>query len=180
MEGYLFGDKMEIFDLYNKEGQKLNKTMVRGQINRPGEYHRVVHIWIKRPVGDYLIQQRNKSTDKFPYQWAPTAGAINQGEHMIDGALRETYEEIGLKLNKDDLNHLASYPVETDRGNYIVEQFLVFKDVSISDLTIDPIEVKQVKFASIKEIEKLLKDNLFWDYISIDPFYMKELERRFI
>lgn len=178
MEGYLFGDEMEIFDLYNIRGEKLNRTMVRGDINQDGEYHRVVHIWIRRSNGDYLIQQRNKASDKFPYQWAPTAGAINQGESSTGAALRETYEEIGIRLTKEDLIHTGQYPVDTKRANYIVDQYLVVKDIDLSHIVIDPIEVKRVMYASVITIEEMAKSNTFWDYHSIDKDYLDALERR--
>ncbi len=41
---------METFDLYNKHGQKLNKTMQRGTKNNPGEYHKVVQYGLKTQI----------------------------------------------------------------------------------------------------------------------------------
>ena len=80
---------MELFDLYDKDGNKLNKKIVRGSDIQSGEYHKIVHIWIRNKKGEYLIQQRNKSTDTIPYQWAPTTGSVASGETPIDTAIRE-------------------------------------------------------------------------------------------
>lgn len=169
---------MEIFELYNKDGKKLNKTMIRGQKNLPGEYHKVVHIWFKRSNGDYLIQQRNKASDQYPYQWAPTAGAINIGESIEHAAIRETKEEIGIDISLNELIHIGQYAVETDIANYIVEQFLVLKEIDLDDVQIDPIEVRQVMYASFETIEQMAKNHQFWDYSLIDENYLTLLERR--
>ena len=64
---------MEYFDLYNKDGQKINKVVPRGTKLLKGEYHIVVNIWIRNNQGQYLIQQRNKLSDKRPFMWAATA-----------------------------------------------------------------------------------------------------------
>ncbi|MBI9009490.1 MAG: NUDIX domain-containing protein [Tenericutes bacterium] len=120
---------MEYFDLFDINGMKLNKKMARGTKNLSGEYHKVVHIWIRNSFGDYLVQQRNKATDRNPYQWAPTAGAVTSGEVPIVSAIRETYEEIGIVLKESELQHIDSLYVDNDDANYLVEIYLVHKDV---------------------------------------------------
>lgn len=39
-------EKMEHWDLYNKDKQKINKTILRGEKINAGEYFLVVNIWI--------------------------------------------------------------------------------------------------------------------------------------
>ena len=87
---------MELFDLYDKEGKLLDRTMERGTSNQKGEYHLVVHVWIRNSKGEYLMQQRNKESDPIPNQWASTGGAVTAGEDSIAGAIRETAEELGV------------------------------------------------------------------------------------
>lgn len=172
---------MEIFDLYDKEGKKLNKIMARGTENLSGEYHRVVHIWIINSKNQYLIQQRNKTTDRHPYQWAPTAGAVKSGETPIIAALRETKEEIGLTLKATDLNLLESIYIDHSQANFIIDLYLVYKDFDINTLVIEEKEVKAVKFASKNDIMKLLENNQFWDFNELDPSldYFKKLEKSY-
>ena len=167
---------METFDLYNKHGQKLNKTMQRGTKNNPGEYHKVVHIWFKNSNNEYLVQQRNKLTDKVPFQWAPTAGSVITNESVITGAIRETKEEIGLDILESDLIHKGSLFIDhgsLDKGhsNYIIEVFLVHKDINISDLLLDNLEVKDVQYMSISEIIDRIKEKTFWNFLEYLPKY---------
>lgn len=167
---------MEIFDLYNRCGEKLNKTMVRGENNLPGEYHKVVHIWIQNSRGEYLIQQRNKPGDYHPYQWAPTAGAVISGENALDAVVRETKEEIGVDLNKDKIIFVKRYFVKHPKCNHIIEQFVVEQDVNIEDCKIDSTEVKAVMYASMDEINQMLLEERFWDFSGIDTGYLDFLE----
>lgn len=154
---------MELFDLYDKEFNKLNKTMERGSRNDDGEYHLVVHVWIRNSKNQYLIQQRNKSTDKIPYQWACTAGAVKSGEASIEGAIRETKEEIGIALNRDKLTLCKRYFVEDSKANYIVDCYLYEEDILISDCEIDTVEVRDIRYESMVTIKEMIKNNEFWD-----------------
>lgn len=162
---------MEYFDLYDYKGIKINKKMTRGSQMKKGEYHKVVHIWIRNSLGEYLVQQRNKASDINPYQWAPTAGAVSSGEEPLLAAMRETEEEIGLKLTTDELNHLDTFFVENDYSNYIVEIYLVNKDVVIEDLILDNVEVKAISYKTKAQIFKMIDANTFWDFLKYLPEY---------
>jgi len=155
---------MELFDLYDKEGNLLNKTMERGSTNQKGEYHLVVHIWIKNSEGKYLMQQRNKESDLIPYQWASTGGAVTAGEDSITGAIRETTEEIGITFDKDDFIFLQRFYSDTPLTNYMTDLYIIKKDVLIKDLKLDINEVKQVQYFTLNEYKELVKNNMAWEY----------------
>lgn len=155
---------MEQFDLYDHLGNKLNKTMPRGGTNNKGEYHLVVHVWIRNHDGDYLIQQRNKKTDLVPNQWGCTSGAVIKGETSITGAMREVKEEIGLTLKPDDFTLLKRYVIDDPKSNYITDVYLVEKDVNLSSLQLDHDEVKAVTYKSLHDIHDMVNDNTFWNY----------------
>ena len=155
---------MEIFDLYDKEGQLLHKTMERGNRNQKGEYHLVVHIWIRSHNGKYLIQQRNKTTDIIPNQWGTTAGAVLKGETSLEGAIRETKEEIGISLRQKDFKKIKRFFVDDDYSNYITDIYLVEKNIDLATCKLDKREVLQVAYKSMKEIKEMIGHNQFWDY----------------
>ena len=155
---------MEFFDLYDSNFNKLDHKMQRGTQNKPGEYHLVAHIWIRNHKGEYLIQQRNKTTDRIPHQWAAAGGAVTTGETSIEGAIRETYEEMGLVLKEEDLKLVNRYFVEDTYSNYITDLYLVEMDVDINELTLDETEVKQVKYLKLEEYYDLIKQNKAWNY----------------
>ncbi len=154
---------MEIFDLYDKEFNKLDKQMVRGTTNEDGEYHLVVHVWIRNQLNQYLIQQRNKATDRIPYQWACTAGAVQTTETSLDAAIRETREEIGITLKKDQFQLVKRYFVDDSLANYIVDCYIVLEDILLKDVKIDTVEVRDVAYKTMPQIKQMITDNQFWD-----------------
>lgn len=155
---------MEWFDLYNRQGEKLNKQMPRGGHNNQGEYHLVVHIWIRNSQGAFLIQQRNKTTDRIPYNWGCTSGAVLTSETSLNGAIRETYEEIGVLLEPVELKRVKRYYIDDEVANYITDVYLVNKDIDLDDLSLDENEVRAVKLASMKDIQKMIQEGTFWNY----------------
>lgn len=155
---------MELFDLYDGNGNLLDNKMERGSRNNDGEYHLVVHIWIKNKEGKYLLQQRNKDTDRIPHQWAATGGAVTTGEDSITGAVRETYEEIGIMFKKEQFKLLKRFYVQDDYSNYITDLYLIEEDVLIKDCVLDTVEVKQLQYFTLEEYIDLVKNNKAWHY----------------
>ncbi len=160
---------MELFDLYDRENKLINKTLIRGNKTLKGEYHKVVHIWIENSQGEYLVQQRNKTTDTYPYQWAPTAGSCIAGELPFQTAIRETKEELGLVLQPDKLKHLKRIFVENSRSNFIIEVYKIKQDVDLETLVLDYNEVKAVAYFSETKIIELITKKRFWDFIQDLP-----------
>jgi len=155
---------METFDLYDENLNKLPRTMVRGGTNNKGEYHLVVHIWIKNAKGQYLIQQRNKQEDIVPYQWAVTSGAVLSGETALEGAMRETKEELGLTFTKEQFTLLKQGLIEDPKANYITYLYIVQEDILLKDCKIDTVEVRDIAYKTMPEIKQMIADNKFWDY----------------
>lgn len=69
-------------------------------------------------VGIYLVHDGKilclKYSKKYDQAWTLPAGKVEPGEDEFDAAIRETFEETGVKLDKNKLTHLytayASYP----------------------------------------------------------------------
>lgn len=71
---------MELWDLYDKDGNKTNKIHQRGLPLKPGDFHRVVENWIKNDTHQFLIQKRTKPLQNLINPWSTTAGAALKGE----------------------------------------------------------------------------------------------------
>lgn len=155
---------MEIFDLYDKDFNLLENKMVRGTSNNEGEYHLVAHIWFKNSRGEFLIQQRNKLTDRIPYQWAATGGAAVSGDNSIETAIKETHEELGIRLKPEQFTLLKRYFCEDTTANYITDLYIVKEDILLKDLKIDTVEVRDVAYKTMSEIKTMIAHDNFWNY----------------
>src|SRR5574344_1719910 len=91
----------ELWDVYNKDREKLSKSHTRGDGTRllPGEYHLVVSVAIFNDKGELLIQKRHKCKRVSPGKWDISAGgSAIRGEDSKAAAIRETKEEIGVDI----------------------------------------------------------------------------------
>ncbi len=155
---------MEYFDLYTKNGQKLGKKVPRGSKTSDNEFQKIVNVWIRNKDGHYLIQQRNKLSDPTPFMWATTAGLVSSGDDSFETAIKETKEELGINLNKNNLKLVKKYTITDDLGSFLMYIYLVEQDVLLEDIVIDDLEVKDYKYTSLKEIKQMIISKQFWDY----------------
>lgn len=155
---------MEIFDLYDRNMNLLENKMIRGTNSKAGEYHLVVHVWIKNSAGLYLMQQRSKTDDRFPFQWASCGGAVTTGEISLTTAQREVEEEMGITIDLHKFQKRNQYFVDTNTSNYIIDLYVVEEDVLLSDITLDYTEVKKVDYFTLDIIKDMIRQNKMWNY----------------
>ena len=130
---------MEIWDLYDREGNRTGKTWERGFGNYKqipdGYYHMVVDILVQHVDGNFLLTKRDMSKDVYPGYWEASAGgSAIAGEEPLEAAKRELYEETGLKASKLELvshtfrepSHSMFYSylatVDTDKDSVILQK----------------------------------------------------------
>ncbi|MBO4637095.1 MAG: NUDIX hydrolase [Clostridiales bacterium] len=92
---------MEIWDLYDREGNKTGEVWERQHGNYlaipDGLYHIVSDILVKHVDGTYLLTKRHPEKDVYPGYWEASAGgSAQQGEDPKQCAIRELFEETGL------------------------------------------------------------------------------------
>ncbi len=170
---------MEFFDIYDANGQYLNKTAVRGEKLDRGEFFLVIHVWIENERGEFLIQKRAKKNDPIPYQWAITSGIPNVEESPLDAAIRETEEELGIKLTKNKLKKRARIVSSHNQYNTITHVYHTDEAIAIEDLALNPKEVLAVEYAHLSRIKAMVERGEFWDYRELlaCPDYFSILER---
>lgn len=160
---------MEYWDLYDKNRNKLNKIIKRGEKLQDDEYHIVVNAWLKNDKNEFLISRRSENK-AHPLMWECTGGSILKGETSIDGAVREVKEELGIDIDKNKSELLGStlryYPNCPD----ILDVWLFKCNASIDEVTIQKEEVCDAKWATVDEIKKLYEEkkfeaNAYFDYI---------------
>ncbi len=92
---------MEIWDLYDREGNRTKETWERRFGNYKqipdGRYHMVVDILVQHVDGTFLLTKRDDRKDVYPGFWEASAGgSAILGEEPLEAAKRELFEETGL------------------------------------------------------------------------------------
>lgn len=159
----------ELWDVYDKNKNLIGKT-IRRDIDPllDGEYHLVVHVWIKQPDGRWLISKRTANKPN-PLKWECTGGSVLAGEDSLTAAIRETKEELGIDLNPDNgkLIHTNSrvwknpsnFPFLISRD--ILDVYVFEQKVSLEDIVFQEDETCDAKFATSDEIIELIKNEEF-------------------
>ena len=149
---------MEIWDLYDRD-RRIIGSHTRGEPLPPGGYHLVVHVWIKNREGKYLISQRAADRPSYPLWWETTGGSVLQGETSLQGALRETKEEVGVDLNPAAGRLLFSRRREDLHDWLDVWLFVYDGPADLQNAT--TAEVAQTRWAARSEIEDLYRQGRF-------------------
>ena len=158
----------EFWDIYDKNMQKTNKTCIRGEQKlKENEYHLVVHVWIISKEGEILLTQRSEKKETNPLEWECTGGSVLKNEEPIEAAIRETSEEIGLNLSKEELKLIKIE--RRDKGfNDFLFAYYVIKDKSIIDeIRFTDGEVIDKKWVTTYEFETMYNKKENSKYIKI-------------
>ena len=92
---------MEIWDLYDEQGNKTGETWERSREKEipEGKYHIVCDILIRHRDGSFLLTLRDPGKDLYPGCWEASAGgSALVGETPEEAARREMSEETGLTV----------------------------------------------------------------------------------
>ena len=147
----------ETWDIYNIHGESLNRTVTRGTPLGRGEYHLVVQVWVKNSCGEVLIQKRAAHKKTFPGIWATTAGAVLAGEDARTGAVRELNEELGISASPHELQLI----LESIQDDSISTAWLLERDVTRAELTLQSEEVSATQWATQATIKRMIQDGTF-------------------
>ena len=144
----------EIFDIYTREGEHIGtKEKSICHSPNPGFYHKPVWIWIINDKGEILVQKRAACKKKSPNKWdMPSAGHVLAGETVLEGAVRETYEELGVETTESDYEFLFEYI--KDSSFELAQVYLLKKN--INKFKLQESEVAEVKWLNYEDFKKLL------------------------
>lgn len=151
---------MELWDVLDRDGHKKGRVMVRGDQIQPGDYHLVVHVWIKNDKGEYLIQKRSHTVEQWPGVWAATGGSVIVGEDSLSGAVREVEEEMGLALDRSIFRRL----MRQTRRAAIVDVWCVEVASEGAPSPCPGPEVSDIMWVPKRQIKDMIARGIFFPY----------------
>lgn len=149
---------MEYWDVYDKKGKWKRRAIRKGERLKNNEYHIIVEGWILREDGNFIIQRRALNKKSFAGMWYCSAGgSVISRETPKEGMVREFKEELGIEISEDELK-LKRIITEKNTIFYI---FLVRKNISLDEITLQEEEVMDVDLADPSKIRKMIEDKTF-------------------
>ena len=148
----------EYLDIWTENGVPTGKIALKDEAHINGWFHPTVHIWMYTKNAEILLQQRGAHKETFPSYWdVSVAGHVMAGETIIEAALREVIEEIGVEINTLDLLQLDIRKNVNRHPNGIIDcefqhVFLCELTKDINDLVIQESEVDNVALLSLERL----------------------------
>ena len=147
--------KQELLDIYDENKNKTGKIKVRHKDTLDsGEYLMVVQAIIINSNKKILITKRSELKETLPLKWECTGGALQSGEDVLEGLLREINEEIGIKFQKDK----AIYLKTAKNSRRFKEIYLFEYDIAIEELKFSDGEVIDAKWVDIDEFMNMFNN----------------------
>jgi isopentenyl-diphosphate delta-isomerase type 1 len=143
----------EIYDVVDADDRIIGKA-TRREIHEKGLLHRSVHILVFNSEGKLFLQKRSLDKDENPGYWdTSSAGHVDSGEDYLTSAHRELMEELGVS---GSLQAIMRFPASLET---FWEHVRVYKCVTDQTIRINPEEISEGRFMTLKEIDNALKKN---------------------
>ncbi len=184
---------MELLDVVDEWGNPTGESIEREIAHAKGIRHKTAHVWLVRNIDkcpEVLLQKRSDIKDSHPGCYdISSAGHIPAGMDDLTSALRELWEELGVKAKKEDLIYCGKC---SDRYEKIFHGTL-FIDNQVSSIyllicpakwdenyfTLQEEEVSEVTWLDLEKCVKAVRENEISHCIRVNELEMvKEAVRR--
>ncbi len=169
----------ELVDVLDKNGNitGISKSILK--VHQDDSWHQASHVWVFNSEGEIILQKRAEKGMYFPGLWdIPAAGQTSKGENPDETAIRELYEEIGIKADSKKLKKIEVRKVSMNvpEKNYYNNEFdhiYLYKfNGNISELELQKREVDHIKFMPIDKFKLEIQDpELYKKYVPHGEYY---------
>jgi 8-oxo-dGTP pyrophosphatase MutT (NUDIX family) len=143
----------EHFDVCDPDGHPTGRALPRGEVHRLGLWHRSAHLWLTDGAR-LLLQRRHPGKETDPGRWdIAVAGHLSAGQTPLEALVRETFEELGLRLDPASLEFLTARPKQYVETAFIDREwqhlFAGRWAGDVSTLVLQPEEVVDARWMAV-------------------------------
>jgi len=148
---------MELIDIYDKNGNKIDTARPKEQPLKDGEYKLAVGMWIVNDEGQIFLTKRAPEKRYMPNKWENPAGHVQSGEDCIAAIIRELKEETGLTVTPEQITFFGA----SCAAPYLGRDYGVRMNFDLSVIQLQPGETSDAKWVSFEEFRKMLNEDAF-------------------
>ena len=153
---------MEYIDIFDENNNPLGEIKEKSKAHEEGNFHRTAHIWIMNNKKELLLQKRSATKKSHPNCWDISgAGHIMSGETVIEGAIRELKEELGIEVKETDLKFISVVKsTKNPKNQEFGYVYLLESNNEIKDYIFEDNEVSEVKYVYFEDLEKMVENRV--------------------
>ncbi len=161
LELYIVGDVyLELLRVVDKDGNNTNTILEREELHNRSLLHNEVTIYVINNKKEVLLQKRSPNRRFCPNKLGVVAGHVSYNENPSRSAIRELKEEIGLRINRNDLYVLCDkYVVKERFNNHYMYSFYTVSDKKEEEFKVQREELSYVKWYKIEQVIDMIKNN---------------------
>ncbi len=154
----------ELVEILAEDGKQVGKRVNKFVAHKKGICHGISAIALVDKKGKLLIQKRSPNKKDEPNKWdLSSAGHIDIDETPEQAAVRELYEETGIKIKIEELKLIGTYLNKIRLNNKVLINhftylFLIQKDININNIKIQEYEVSDIIFVDKKKYNELVNN----------------------
>lgn len=147
---------LELLDALDENGNKTGKILDKDFIHNNNILHNEVALVIINSKGELLMQKRSENKRFNPNKWSVCAGHVDAYESLRKACVRETEEEIGIRVCENDLIECGSIVKKRNTNSHITNIYCIKKDIKIEDCILQEDEVSELKWISFNEFKTMI------------------------
>lgn len=146
---------MELWDVYDENGNKTGRTHTRGNPMAPGDYHMGAIVVVTNRKKGILCTLRSGEKKFSPGVWENTGGGVLAGETSLAAAVRELKEETGISAAPGELTYLYKVKVtEADGTGLLNMVYGLCRDMDQKEVVLQPGETADARWFPYEEWER--------------------------
>jgi isopentenyldiphosphate isomerase len=144
----------EYIDIFDENWNPTGEVLEKSEAKRQGKWRLGVGICFINPRGELLLARRSPAKKVCPGMWdVSTGGHVHAGEGIVDAAIREVREELGVDISAGQLIELTKR--RSEENHALQTKFLVKTDLPLGAFVFCDGEVVAVKYIPWRELAKM-------------------------
>ncbi len=121
--------------------------------------------------GKVLLLKRGETSKNFPGYWIGPGGRVDDGEDVLTAAVREVFEETGIRISEEKINLKAiAIGNHIDRSEiYMVYYFLITLNSKQDIINSDEGESSWINLSEIQKMEKIFPPFKYYLEHALNP-----------
>ncbi len=145
---------IELFSVVDDKDIHSYAVASKELLHKGGRLHRAVHVFIEVFGGGFVIQKKAAHTENAGKWSSAVSGHVRAGEAYHAAAVRETEEELGLKISDKDLIKVGKMHPSEATGNEFVVLYSYLLDPEKESISIGCDEVDELITCPINDMVK--------------------------